>query len=222
MPRKLSGLGGEGTKSSLDFSGNGLGGLGAEDTLKPPVAGAEDDAKEQEVESVSTPEEEAVVASELVDPYSATPREMWEEELKDAEMSTSEAAAILDSIMTTGRYEETYKMGGVQFKLKTRTTVDADRTIEILQDLKPEVSGVYNHIISRINLAASLVSYGNQAFSHTDPADDNRETLDSEWRIRYRFCSTLPAPAFYALTQVLQRFEGKVGIASDPRSLENF
>ena len=58
---------------------------------------------------------------------------------KEQGVTPKEAASILDSIMSTGKYEETYRVGGTQFKL-SRTTVDADRTIEILQEMKPEAT----------------------------------------------------------------------------------
>jgi hypothetical protein len=217
MPRKLSELGAAGMGASMDLSG------GNEPLQTPTQSGP------QAPESSPAPSPEVVddevgleKAGDAMEDYSLSPREVWEMEIKAQGVTPKEAAAILDSIMSTGKYEETYRVGGTQFKFRTRTTVDADRTIEILQDLKPEATGVYSHVISRINLAASLAAFGNKAFSHSDPHDDNREKLDQEWRSRYRFCSTLPAPTFYLLTQVLQKFETKVALASDPRSLENF
>jgi len=216
MPRKLSGLGSPDNSGKLDLSGASFGGnpLGGEIPVVDTPA-----LEQEEVEQEEAAQEEA---EESLNPYTMTPRQLWEAELEEASVTTNEAAAILDAIMSTGKYEETYRMGGTQFKLRTRTTVDADRTIEILQDLKPEVTGVYSHIVSRINLASSIVAFGSKSFTHTEPSDDNRPTLDAEWRHRYQFCSTLPAPTFYMLTQILQRFENKVNLASDPRSLENF
>ena len=216
MPRKISELGGLGMGASLDLAG---GGTVPETPPAPEVtAPASEEVVQQEVLEDSSLEK----AEEAMEDYALTPRDVWEMEIKEQGITPKEAASILDSIMSTGKYEETYRVGGTQFKLRTRTTVDADRTIEILQEMKPEATGVYGHIISRINLAASLVAFGNRAFSHSDPQDDNRAKLDEEWRARYRFCSTLPAPTFYLLSQVLQKFETKVALASDPRSLENF
>jgi len=169
-----------------------------------------------------SPEESSDKAEEALEEYARTPREYWEEDLKSLGLSATEAAHILDKIMTTGLYFETYKVGGAVIKLRTRTTSDADRLMEILQDQKPETTGVYSHLVTRVNLAASLVQYGKNKFTHTSPTDDNRERIDYEWRERYRFCAALPSPAFYAISQLLQKFDEKVTLACDARSVENF
>jgi hypothetical protein len=207
MPRKLSEVGG------FEGSLSGLGDASPEEVL-------------EELEALS-PEVEAEKASEdkvdeALETYSMSPRDVWLDDLKDAGVTPGEAAAILDTLMTVGHYTETYKMASTQFTFRTRTTIDADRTIELLQETKPDSQGVYSHLVSRINLASSLVSYSGTNFPHSRPTDDNRELLDREWRERYRFCSTLPSPAFYAMSQVLQKFDHKVSLASDARSLENF
>jgi hypothetical protein len=172
-----------------------------------------------EAQQVEAAEEAKEVTDEVVP---KTPREEWLEDLEDMRLSPEDAAAILDKVMSTGHYSETYKMGGVQFRLRTRTTVDADRTVELLQEMRPEAAGVYAHVVARINLASSLVKYADKAFPHTAPSEDNRKALNGEWRDRYNFCAALPAPAYYALSQVLQRFDTKVSLACDARSLENF
>ena len=226
MPRTLDEIAGN---PSIELSGNGLGtidtgALNLGSPNKPLPEGAPGGSSEMpEDPGPATPESAVNPETETpLDRMTLSPRELWEMELAESRIEPREAASVLDSIMSTGKYEETYRAGGVQFKLRTRTTTDADRTIEILQELKPEVNGVYSHIVSRINLAASLASYGNRSFPHSPPSEDNREILDAEWRARYKFCSALPAPTFYLLTQVLQRFETKVALSSDPRSLENF
>jgi hypothetical protein len=161
-------------------------------------------------------------AEENLKEYLDTPRSLWLEELGTLKVTPEEAANIFDVVMSTGKYLETYRVGKTVVKIRTRTTVDADRTIEILQEQRPESAAVYSHLVSRVNLASSLVEYGESKFPHTAPSEDNRERLDSEWRERYRFCAALPAPAFYALSQILQKFDEKVSLSCDARSLENF
>jgi hypothetical protein len=211
MPRKLSDLGG------FEGSLSGLGDASSEEHHEKLEAEA---PGEEAAQSERQAEEEQ--ASEALDSYSMTPRAVWLDDLKDAGVTTGVAAAILDTLMSVGHYSETYKIASTQFSFRTRTTIDADRTIELLQETKPDSQGVYSHLVSRINLASSLVSYAGTTFPHSKPTDENRELLDREWRARYRFCSTLPSPAFYTLSQVLQKFDQKVALASDARSLENF
>lgn len=151
-----------------------------------------------------------------------TKQEEWEIELKQFGMSREEAASILDAIITTGFYEETYRYGKTVFKLRTRTASDSDRLIEMIQEFDPKSSGVLAHLIARINLASSLQAYGDSTFSFTDPTDNNRAVLDSEFRERYNFISKIPQATFFSLSQVLERFDKRVTLASDPRSLENF
>ena len=218
MPKDLSTLAAVPTMSELSDPGaTSMTDIGAQ----PEEEDAEE-VHEEGPERLEDDPEGAEEAEELLKSAANTPQDEWREELEFISLTAEQAAHILDKVMSTGKYEETYRMGGLRFRLRTRTTVDADRTIEILQAQKPDVSGVYAHIISRVNLAASLVSYGDNTFPHTAPSPENRVDLDKEWRQRYAFCASLPGPAFYALSSVLQRFDQKVSLACDARSLENF
>ena len=247
MPRKISGidkparsmssLGQEPVGSTLSNaeeptpSGNSFEGFPLPDgvVINTPDANVqlEDPAEKVDPDNTKLSETEDKAKSEtsdteVLEDLTRTPREYWEEDLKALGMTISEAEHILDQVMTTGLYFETYKVGGSVLKLRTRTTSDADRLMEILQDQKPETTGVYSHLVTRVNLAASLVQYGKRTFKHTTPTDDSRERVDYEWRERYRFCAALPAPAFYTISQILQKFDEKVTLACDARSVENF
>jgi hypothetical protein len=170
-----------------------------------------------------TEEQEAAAQVEAIaEELYSSPAEMWRQECELMGLSMSDAAQILDSVMSRGFYEESYRIAGQVFKLRTRTTVDGDRLIEMLRELRPDSNAVLTHLIARINLASSLSSFGKQTYSHTYPADDNRDTLDTEWKIRWNATSALPQPIFLALTQTLQAFDEKVSLACDARALENF
>lgn len=224
MPRRLSDLGV--SEQNLD--------LGAESKVGPEIITKSVDptkvpeeliSEDSESDSIEVSPEDTGASSEAEEglkEYSDTPRSLWLEDLASLKVSPSEAANIFDVVMSTGKYEETYRIGKTVVKIRTRTTVDADRTIEILQEQRPESAAVYSHLVSRINLASSLIEYGENKFPHTTPSEDNRDRLDAEWRERYRFCAALPAPAFYALSQILQKFDEKVALSCDARSLENF
>ena len=170
-----------------------------------------------------TEEQEAAAQVEAIaEELYSSPAEMWRQECELMGLSMSDAAQILDSVMSRGFYEESYRIAGQVFKLRTRTTVDGDRLIEMLRELRPDSNAVLTHLIARINLASSLSSFGTQTYSHTYPADDNRDILDAEWKIRWNATSALPQPIFLALTQTLQAFDEKVSLACDARALENF
>jgi hypothetical protein len=153
---------------------------------------------------------------------SLTKKEEWEMDLKAYGMTKEECAIVLDSLISRGIYEETYRHGKLLFKLRTRTAADSDRLVEMIQEFSPNTAGVLQHLIARVNLASSLSCYADNIFSFTEPTDSNREVLDSEFTERYKFVAKLPQVIFLAMTDVLERFDRRVLLAGDARSLENF
>ena len=160
--------------------------------------------------------------TEAVDSMALTHREEWMHDLRTNRVKLKEAEKILDTIMQKGFYEESYRIAGRVFKLRTRTTVDSDRLIEMLRELAPESDAVASHLIARVNAASSLSKFGDNNFPHSSPSDDNRSLLDEEWRLRWTYISSLPQPIFLAIAQTMQRFDVKVNLSCDARALENF
>ena len=195
----------------------------SDSTLKASV---EQEEIQLEVEQeVTHLDEEAVKLQEMIDDMNAphkSPRQLWEEELEYENISPESAAKILDAVITNGMYEETYKMGSMVVRVRTRTTSDADRVIEAIQDFKPETSGTLSHLIARMNLAASISQLGERKFNFSPANDGHQEVLEQEFTERYYFLSKLPAQIFFSLTQVLERFGRRVQLACDPRAIENF
>lgn len=195
----------------------------SESTLKAPAIQEEDTSEvEQEVTHL---DEEAIKLQEMIEDMDAprrTPRELWLEELDYEDLSVADAAKILDSVITNGMHEESYKMGSIVVRMRTRTTSDADRVIEAIQDFKPETSGTLSHLIARMNLAASISQFGDKRFNFSPANDGNQEVLEQEFSERYNYLSKLPAQLFFSLTQVLERFDRRVQLACDPRAIENF
>ncbi len=184
-----------------------------------------EESKENTEEGLVTPqkeEEKIEEAVERVDSITMTPFDEWKMECESQGLELNDAASILDTVMTNEFYEESYRLAGRVFKLRTRTTIDADRLIEMVREINPDTSAVLAHLVSRINLSSSLAAFGEITFPHSYPTDENRKTLDEEWRGRWAYISSLPQPIFLALTQTLQRFDMKVNLSCDARSLENF
>jgi len=170
-------------------------------------------------------DEEAQALQDMLDNMNSTrqtPRDHWLEEIELENLTSEEAAKILDQVITNGMYEETYKMGRMVVRLRTRTTSDADRVIEAIQDFKPETNGTLSHLIARMNLAASISKFGDKQFNFTAPNDGDQEVLELEFTERYNFLSNVPSQIFFALTQILERFDRRVQLACDPRAIENF
>ena len=194
-----------------------IGNKGAE--LKEDIKNLEENIE------VTQLEEEAVALQEMLDKIedtTQTPRSQWEEEVELENMSLTEAAEILDTIITTGMYEESYKMGKLVVRVRTRNTYDADRVIEAIQDFKPETSGTLSHLIARMNLAASISKFGGKEFNFTPTHDGNRDVIEAEFSERYNFLSTIPSQVFFSLTQILERFDRRVQLSCDSRAIENF
>ena len=178
-----------------------------------------EDPTEAVAEDTSLTEEELKKA---VDSVSFTHKDEWLQDLEMNQIHVNEAEKILDTIIQKGFYEETYRIAGRVFKLRTRTTVDSDRLIEMLREMSPDSEAVASHLIARVNVASSLASFGENSFPHSIPTDDNRDLLDQEWRLRWSYISSLPQPIFLALAQTMQRFDLKVNLACDARGIENF
>jgi hypothetical protein len=170
-------------------------------------------------------DEEAVALQEMLDKMedtTQTPRSMWAEEVELEGMTLNEAAEILDSVITNGMYEESYKMGKLVVRVRTRNTYDADRVIESIQDFKPETNGTLTHLIARMNLAASISKFGEREFNFTPTNDGNRDAIETEFGERYNFLSSIPSQIFFSLTQILEKFDRRVQLACDSRAIENF
>jgi hypothetical protein len=195
----------------------------SDSTLKAPVV-----QEEEEIQpdlEVTQLDEEASKLQDMLDQMDAprrSPREQWAEELEFENITEDDAAKILDAIITNGMYEETYRMGKLVVKMRTRNTSDADRVIEAIQDFKPETNGTLSHLIARMNLAASISTFGDKEFNFSAPTDGNRDQLEQEFTERYNFLSNVPSQVFFSLTQVLEKFDRRVQLACDPRAIENF
>lgn len=195
----------------------------SDSTLKAPVV-----QEEEEIQpdlEVTQLDEEASKLQDMLDQMDAprrSPREQWGEELEFENITEDDAAKILDAIITNGMYEETYRMGKLVVKMRTRNTSDADRVIEAIQDFKPETNGTLSHLIARMNLAASISTFGDKEFNFSAPTDGNRDQLEQEFTERYNFLSNVPSQVFFSLTQVLEKFDRRVQLACDPRAIENF
>ena len=193
-------------------------------TLKAPIAEELPPELDENLE-VTELDEEAQALQDMLDNMNSsrqTPRDHWLEEIELENLTSEEAAKILDQVITNGMYEETYKMGRMVVRLRTRTTSDADRVIEAIQDFKPETNGTLSHLIARMNLAASLSKFGDKKFNFTAPNDGEQEVLELEFTERYNFLSNIPSQIFFALTQILEKFDRRVQLACDPRAIENF
>jgi hypothetical protein len=194
----------------------------SDSTLKAPVAQEEDLDSNIEVTQL---DEEATQLQDMLEKMEAprrTPRQQWQEELEFDNLPPNVAAAILDEVITNGMYEETYRIGKLVVKVRTRNTSDADRVIESIQDFKPETSGTLSHLIARMNLAASISKFGEREFNFTSPEGGNRDLLEEEFSERYNFITNIPSQLFFSLTQVLEKFDRRVQLACDARAIENF
>ena len=186
--------------------------------------------KEQPIEldeniEVTQLDQEAVALQEMLDKMedtTQTPRSLWEEEVALENMTLNDAAEILDTIITTGMYEETYNIGKLVVRVRTINTYDDDRVIEAIHDFKPETSGTLSHLIARMNLAASISKFGGTEFNFTPTTDGNRDVIEAEFSERYNFLSTIPSQVFFSLTQILEKFDRRVQLACDSRAIENF
>jgi DNA polymerase III delta prime subunit len=216
-PGKLSGI--------LNAAGAGSGIMGKVGASVTPPAEPKPEAEKEKTEEISPEEDKEILeaAKAALSSKVKTPKEFWLEELAEVGIKQEDAFSIVDSMLTHGSYTATYRINSkIIVKLRTRITTDTDRLVDILQEMQPTTNSALNHILARVNLASSLVSFGSNVFSHTAPSPTNRETLNQEWQTRYKFCEALPTPMFEVLTQLLSQFDPRVALASDVRGIENF
>lgn len=144
-------------------------------------------------------------------------RENWEY-LKEHDITEEDLKNILDSILTTGNVQWEFKLFDripVIFKIREGWVDDLiiDRIDELTAD-KGKVSALrYTNLVAEMNLAASILRFGDRTFNATDEASFS-ENLN--------FIRALAFIHRNRLIEKLAVFDRAVTIATSEWSLKNF
>lgn len=144
-----------------------------------------------------------------------TPEKTWEQRLKEQGIDKEEAFKIIDAMLSKGFYERTYpltKKTSVTFR--TRSFEHQEIVQRAIENDTPQYMGTVSLLMSKYNLAASLVRMGKTTFERGEDGGDYTQA--------FKFLSKLPYMVFNALIQKLAKFDRLVLTVMDEGALENF
>lgn len=153
---------------------------------------------------------------------SLKPRETYEERLRQADVSTDEAALIVDAIIEQGFWEEEIKITSKKkARFRTRQALDAERVNNALETARPSYTTTQNELTYKYLLAASIASYGDLVFQFPKAADSRTES-DKLFQKRLDWVNNLPDPLLRMLFTKLGTFDFKIGVVTAEGAIENF
>jgi len=194
-------------------------------TPKPVAAESQSNEPPPEMTPPETPAEK--VAQARVDLYAdiqdaMLPIENYRKYLEEHEITEDEAARIVDDLMTNGYYEEEIPITRrVSLRLRTREQRDVIRVQLAMQVQRPLFTDTMNELVSRYNLAASLVAYNGKEYYFPGPTD-SPERVDQLFDDRLKVVEKLASAVFSRLTVSLARFDRKVLAVMREGVAENF
>ena len=157
-------------------------------------------------EKPSAPKEEPSKESAKEAPK--TPMDRWRDAISKAGLTEEDADKILDAVLAAGFYQKDYSLfrGKLKVTFRSRDASVHQRLSTALDDVRTNDPRVHDQVMSRINLAASLVSYRGTTFAH--PHDENLK--GTAFIERLKFVDNLPSPVFYQLCTALAKFDAIV------------
>lgn len=150
-----------------------------------------------------------------LDMVEQVPEKTWEQKLKEHDINKEEAFKIIDAMLTKGFYERTYqltKKTAVTFR--TRSFEHQEIVQRAIENDAPQYMGTVSLLMSKYNLAASLIRVGKTTFERGEDGKDYTQA--------FKFLSKLPYMVFNALIQKLAKFDRLVLTVMDEGALENF
>lgn len=180
--------------------------LGAVDPNSTPVPPAQPEAQAQ-------PSADAMLM-QAVEDMDKAPEKTWEQRIKEAGITREKAMGVIDALMRTGIYTEAFPLTkSTTVTFQSRSVKDHEESQNEIERIAPQFTGTFSMILSKYNLAASLVSYGNQHF----PVD----TPERQTKV-FEFIEGLPYSVFSLLLKKLSRFDTLVILSTDEGAVENF
>jgi len=140
-----------------------------------------------------------------------SPQLTFEQKLEKYGLSNDEAAAIVDSLLAGMPYKHTYKITSkYSVTFKTRTMDDQGKVTAAIERLAPQFPTTIGTLISKYNLAASIVSFRGIDYEK------------KSWEEREKWVLGLPEAVMTLLTRKLARFDEMVLDLLDEGAVENF
>lgn len=150
------------------------------------------------------------------------PQQSYEEKLKAIDVTRETAARIVDDVLFKGFYaEEVTVTPRVKCVLRTRSYRDSERIQSYLETARPVYELHYNEVVMKWTLAASLVSFGKDAFAHPDRTAKASD-VEAAFQQRLSYIEGLAEPAVRLLYAKLYKFDEKIRVVLEEGAVENF
>jgi len=168
----------------------------------------------EEVTEEPQPQVDADLERRLVEQIrniDAAPELSYEQRLSRLGVDLSEAAKIVDAILSQGFYEREFPLSKRHsVKLRTRGVEDQERLQESVENQVPRYALTVNEMTARHNLAASLAEFGGVHYA------------PNEFKKAYAAVGKFSLPVFNALIARLARFDQIMYTVLSEGAVENF
>lgn len=140
-----------------------------------------------------------------------SPEATYLERLKKHEISLDKAQGIVDAILFKGEYQETYPVTSRHnVTFRSRAFSDQERALKALEQYNPQFPATMAAVVSKANLAASLVRFADRDFSKMSIRD------------KFEYIEKLPEPLVRILAIKLGKFDQMLMDILDDGVIENF
>lgn len=140
-----------------------------------------------------------------------SPENTYLDRLKKHSITVDRAREIIDCILFKGEYQETYPVTQRQaVTFKSRMFSDQERALKSLEALSPQYPATMAAVVSKNNLASSLVRFAGKDFSKMAFKD------------KAEFIERLPEPLVRLLAIKLGKFDQMIMDIMDDGVIENF
>lgn len=146
----------------------------------------------------------------------------YAEILEEAEISLDKARMIVDDLLTKGYYEEDIQITKSSYvTLRTRTHADYRRYLRALEAVNPKYIDEQQEIQIRYFLAASIVAFKGQAFSHPKPSAGDT-AIEDAFDQRLEWITNQPDTLINLIAVKLSKFDRMVKVVMSEGVIENF
>lgn len=151
-----------------------------------------------------------------------TPLQTYEKAIQAIGVTRDRAAQMVDSLLQNGYWSEEVQLSRtVKARFRTRQYKDIERARTYLEITRPAHADLYNDILYKYQLAASLETYNKTTFAF--PAKgDSEERITELFNLRLAFVDGLSDMLFRMLLSKLYKFDTKIRVVFDEGAIENF
>jgi len=151
-----------------------------------------------------------------------TPIKDYKEFLKKQGITEDKATVIVDDLLTKGAYQETFHLSkSISLDLRTRSQSDLIRLQTAMKVQRPIYDDAIDELVTRYNMAASLVRYHKTSFAFPESSADTKK-VEELFEQRLLYVENLPAPVFSAISSKLAKFDWVVMAVMQEGVAENF